>query len=216
MLQVNDNLLDELEDALLIQNAEEITDIDDHRLDESKSNQPNATNIIPETIPSRKYIVHFICNLRSDALQSLSTAISMYSSYFIELHISISALTNDDQTNPESILSDIDNLRDCMLSHDLSLNTFVLYINIVSAVYDRVYCHLLRMMDGTLYPTFMRFDPLHQSLSLKLGILMFALSLTLNLNHPLFCAQRFIGRNHSETTILERYSSYFIIQITVH
>ena len=156
VVQVDQNLFDELEDTFIRPENE-------------------ATDPIYQ---QRIWIVHFICDLQCDALQILSEGIATYSSYFVEVHISIQCNNNnnndpaiDEEQHSKRILFHINNLRDCILNQSLSLNVLVFHIDIVADIYDDVYCRLLQIMDEKLYSNFMNMDSRRQSLAFKLGTL---------------------------------------------
>ena len=193
VIQVDDNLFDELEEIFTIRNAEEASDNDDqYEMEREEKKTENVIDISPylntaSNTDNKKYIIHFICELRCNTLKLLSQAIEEYSAYFIQLHISLSSqidadiagnhanqylvniLTNPN-TNPQQIALHIDNLKNVILSSKLSLNSFHLYVNIVSNIYNSVYSQLLQIMHDELFHKFMKFNHSNQSLAFILGI----------------------------------------------
>ena len=183
VIQVDDNLFDELEEIFTVRNAEEDLDEEEEKKTENVIDLSPYLNV--PTADDRKYIIHFICDLHCTTLKLLADAIEMYSEYFIQLHISLSSQidvnANDTNqfllntlttpnTNPQQISMHIDNLKNTILTNKLSLNSFHLYVNIVSNIYNSVYSQLLQIMNDELFDKFMKFNHQNQSLALILGI----------------------------------------------
>eukprot|EP01083_Nonionella_stella_P072116 194229_1 len=145
VVHVDDNLFNELEETFDALPDDEV----------KRQTEPKHIGICPT------YIIHFICDLRCDTLRWLSGAINTYAAYFIELHISLSSqiedahLSTNANTNPSRISQCIGHLKNVLLNSDLSLDSFHLYINITSNVYDDVYCNLLRIWNDALFEKFM-------------------------------------------------------------